>query len=83
MAALDGLPDKIYELRMKQYGDKTAEQKVIEKRVENVRVVNSMLDSRHHAAIAACDSLGLAAWSPSAPQCLFSLLLQPVADHAP
>jgi hypothetical protein len=43
MAALDGLPDKVYELRMKQYGDKTAEQKVIEKRVENVRIVNSML----------------------------------------
>ena len=43
MAALDGLPDKVYELRMKQYGDKTAEQKVIDKRVENVRVVNSML----------------------------------------
>ena len=43
MAALDGLPDKVYELRMKQYGDKTAEQKVIDKRVENARVVNSML----------------------------------------
>jgi hypothetical protein len=43
MGALDGLPDKIYELRMKQYGNKTAEQKVIDKRVENVRVVNSML----------------------------------------
>jgi hypothetical protein len=43
MAALDGLPDKVYELRMKQYGNKTAEQKVIDKRVENVRVVNSML----------------------------------------
>lgn len=43
MAALDGLPDKTYELRMKQYGDKTAEQKVVDKRVENVRVVSSML----------------------------------------
>jgi hypothetical protein len=43
MAALDGLPDKIYGLRMKQYGDKNAEQKVIDKRVENVRIVNSML----------------------------------------
>jgi hypothetical protein len=43
MAALDGLPDNIYGLRMKQYGDKNAEQKVIDKRVENVRMVNSML----------------------------------------
>ena len=42
MAALDGLPDKIYGLRMKQYGD-NADQKVIDKRVENVRIVNSML----------------------------------------
>jgi hypothetical protein len=43
MAALDGLPDKVYDIRMKQYGDKTAEQKVIDKRVENVRVVVSSL----------------------------------------
>ena len=43
MAALDGLPDNIYGLRMKQYGDKNAEQNVIDKRVENVRIVNSML----------------------------------------
>lgn len=43
MAALDGLPDKIYDLRMKQYGDKSSEQKVIDKRVENARVVGSML----------------------------------------
>ncbi|MGC1297899.1 MAG: hypothetical protein WA869_22940 [Alloacidobacterium sp.] len=43
MAALDGLPDKTYDLRMKKYGDKTAEQKVIDKRVENARVVSSML----------------------------------------
>ncbi|MBV8114115.1 MAG: hypothetical protein JO300_05195 [Silvibacterium sp.] len=43
MAALDGLPDKVYGLRMKQYGDKEAEQKVIDKRVENVRVVGSVL----------------------------------------
>lgn len=43
MAALDGLPDKVYELRMKQYGDKTAEQKVVEKRVENAQLVSSML----------------------------------------
>jgi hypothetical protein len=43
MAALDGLPDKVYDLRMKKYGDKSAEQKVIDKRVENARVVSSML----------------------------------------
>jgi hypothetical protein len=43
MAALDGLPDKVYGLRMKQYGDKSAEQQVIDKRVENARVVGSML----------------------------------------
>jgi hypothetical protein len=43
MAALDGLPDKIYEFRMKQYGDKNAEQKVIDKRVENAHVVSSYL----------------------------------------
>jgi hypothetical protein len=43
MATLDGLPDKVYELRMKQYGDSSAEQKVIDKRVENARVVASYL----------------------------------------
>lgn len=43
MAALDGLPDKVFEIRMKQYGDKTAEQKVIDKRVENVHVISSSL----------------------------------------
>ena len=43
MAALDGLPDKLYELRMKQYGSKEDEQKVIEKRVENAKVVSSSL----------------------------------------
>ena len=43
MAALDGLPDKLYELRMKQYGSKEDEQKVIEKRVDNVKVVSSNL----------------------------------------
>jgi hypothetical protein len=43
MAALDGLPDKVYDLRMKQYGDKTAEQKVIDNRVQNARTVSSML----------------------------------------
>jgi hypothetical protein len=43
MAALDGLPDKLYELRMKHYGSKEDEQKVIEKRVENARIVSSSL----------------------------------------
>jgi hypothetical protein len=43
MAALDGLPDKVYELCMKQYGSPSAEQKVIEKRVENVHIVSSYL----------------------------------------
>ena len=43
MAALDGLPDKVFDLRMKQYGDRTAEQKVIDKRVENAHVVSSYL----------------------------------------
>jgi hypothetical protein len=43
LAAIDGLPDKVYNLRMKQYGDKEAEQKVIDKRVENARVVTSSL----------------------------------------
>jgi hypothetical protein len=43
MAALDGLADKVYGIRMKQYGDHTAEKKVIDKRVENAKVVSSML----------------------------------------
>jgi hypothetical protein len=43
MAALDGLPDKVYDLRMKQYGDRASEQKVIDKRVENAHVVISSL----------------------------------------
>jgi hypothetical protein len=43
MGALDGLPDKVWDLRMKQYGDHSAEQKVIEKRVENGHVVTSSL----------------------------------------
>ncbi len=43
MAALDGLPDKVYDLRMKHYGDKTSEQKVLDKRVENGKLVSSML----------------------------------------
>jgi hypothetical protein len=43
MAALDGLPDKVYDLRMKEYGDHATEQKVIEKRVEDAHVVSSSL----------------------------------------
>jgi hypothetical protein len=43
MAALDGLADKLYDVRMKQYGSRDAEQKVIDKRVENAHVVSSML----------------------------------------
>jgi hypothetical protein len=42
-AALDGLPDKLWDIRMKQYGDHSAEQKVIEKRTENAHVVTSSL----------------------------------------
>lgn len=43
MAALDGLADKVYDLRMKQYGDRAAEQKVIDNRVQNAHVVESIL----------------------------------------
>jgi len=43
MAALDGLPDKVYELRMKHYGSKEDEQKVIEKRVDTAKVVANYL----------------------------------------
>jgi hypothetical protein len=43
MAALDGLPDKVFDLRMKHYGDQAAEQKVVDKRVENAHVVSSYL----------------------------------------
>jgi hypothetical protein len=42
-AALDGLGMKVLELRMKQYGDKSKEQQVINKRVENAVGVSSML----------------------------------------
>ena len=42
-AALDGLAQKVLELRMKQYGDKSKEQQVIDKRVQNARVVTSVL----------------------------------------
>ena len=43
MAALDGLSDKIYDLRMKHFGDQTAEQKVLDKRYENAHLVSSYL----------------------------------------
>jgi hypothetical protein len=43
MAALDGIGDKIYPLRMKHYGDQTAEQKVLDKRYENAHLVSSYL----------------------------------------
>jgi hypothetical protein len=42
-AALDGLPQRVLDLRMKQYGDKNKEQQVVDKRVQNVRVVTSIL----------------------------------------
>ena len=43
MAALDGLADKAYDIRMKHYGDAAAEQKVVDKRVDNAHVVSSYL----------------------------------------
>jgi hypothetical protein len=43
MAALDGLAQKVLDLRMKQYGDKGKEQKVIDKRVESAQTVTSQL----------------------------------------
>lgn len=42
-AALDGLSQKVLDLRMKHYGDKGKEQQVIDKRVDNARVVTSVL----------------------------------------
>jgi len=42
-AALDGLAQKVLDLRMKQYGDKGKEQQVIDKRVQNARTVASIL----------------------------------------
>jgi hypothetical protein len=43
MAAIDGLGMKVLELRMKQYGDKSKEQQVIDKRVEHAVTVSSFL----------------------------------------
>jgi hypothetical protein len=42
-AALDGLPQKVLDLRMSHYGDKNKEQQVIDKRVQNGRTVQSIL----------------------------------------
>jgi len=42
-AALDGLSQKVLDLRMKQYGDKSKEQQVIDKRVQNARTITSIL----------------------------------------
>jgi hypothetical protein len=43
LAALDGLAQKVLDLRMKRYGDKSKEQRVIDKRVQNGRLVTSVL----------------------------------------
>ena len=43
MAALDGLGMKVLDLRMKQFGSKSKEQQVIDKRVDNGRTVASYL----------------------------------------
>jgi hypothetical protein len=42
-AALDGLAQKVLDLRMSHYGDKGKEQQVIDKRVQNGRTVTSIL----------------------------------------
>jgi hypothetical protein len=42
-AALDGLAQKVLDLRMSHYGDKSKEQQVIDKRVQNGRTVTSIL----------------------------------------
>ena len=43
MASLDGLAQKVLDLRMRQYGDKGKEQKVVDKRVESAQTVASYL----------------------------------------
>ncbi len=43
MAALDGLSMKVFDLRMKKFGNKSNEQQVINKRVENYQVIASYL----------------------------------------
>src|SRR6201981_45566 len=42
-AALDGLAQKVLDLRMRQYGDKSKEQQVVDKRVQNARLITSIL----------------------------------------
>jgi hypothetical protein len=42
-AALDGLAQKVLDLRMKQYGDKSKDQQAVDKRVQNGRTVTSIL----------------------------------------
>jgi hypothetical protein len=42
-AALDGLAQKVLDLRMQQYGDKSKEQQVIDKRTQNGRLITSIL----------------------------------------
>jgi hypothetical protein len=42
-AALDGLAQKVLDLRMQQYGDKSKEQQVIDKRMQNGRLITSIL----------------------------------------
>ena len=42
-AALDGLAQKVLDLRMSHYGDKNKEQQVIDKRVQNGRLIASIL----------------------------------------
>jgi hypothetical protein len=42
-AALDGLAQKVLDLRMSHYGDKGKEQQVVDKRVQNGRTVTSVL----------------------------------------
>jgi len=43
LAALDGLAQKVLDLRMQHYGDKNKEQQVVDKRVQNGRTVTSVL----------------------------------------
>src|SRR5258708_682312 len=42
-AALDGLAQKVLDLRMKQFGEKSKEQQVIDKRVQNAKVIAIIL----------------------------------------
>jgi hypothetical protein len=42
-AAIDGLAQKVLDLRMQQYGDKSKEQQVIDKRMQSGRLISSIL----------------------------------------